>query len=64
MKGISFITDEKNNKTAVIIDLKTFESKNEEVHEYLDVLIAESRKNEPVIDWETAKKQLKKSGKL
>ncbi len=64
MKGISFITDEKNKKTAIVIDLKTMESKNEEVHEYLDVLIAESRKNEPTINWETAKKQLKKSGKL
>ncbi len=64
MKGISFITDEKNKKTAIVIDLKTIESKNEEVHEYLDVLIAESRKNESVIDWQMAKKQLKKAGKL
>ena len=64
MKGISFITDEKNKKTAIVIDIKTIESKNEEVHEYLDVLIAESRKNEPVMDWQTAKKQLKKAGKL
>ena len=64
MKGISFITDEKNKKTAIVIDIKTIESKNEEVHEYLDVLIAETRKNEPVMGWQIAKKQLKKAGKL
>ena len=44
MKGISYITDNKNRKKAV--------------------LIAESRKEDEVISWEEAKKQLKKKGRL
>jgi len=64
MKGISYITDEKNRKKAVVIDLKTIEEHDEEVHEFIDVLIAESRKNDEVISWQEAKSQLRKKGKL
>jgi hypothetical protein len=64
MKGISYITDERNRKKAVVIDLKTIEQHEEEVHEFIDVLIAESRKDDDVISWEDAKKQLSKKGRL
>lgn len=64
MKGISYITDEKNHKTAVVIDLKAIEKREEEIHEFIDVLIAESRKGDELISWTDAKKQLKKKGKL
>lgn len=64
MKGISYITDNKNRKKAVVIELKTIEQHEEEVHEFIDVLIAESRKEDEVISWEEAKKQLKKKGRL
>jgi hypothetical protein len=64
MKGISYLTDAKNNKTAVVIDLKSLKKNEEEIHELLDVLIAESRKDDELISWESAKKQLKKKGKL
>ncbi len=64
MKGISYITDDKNRKKAVVIELKTIEQYEEEVHEFIDVLIAESRKDDEVISWEEAKRQLKKKGKL
>jgi len=64
MKGISYITDDKNRKKAVVIDLKTIEDHDNDVHEFIDVLIAESRKNDEMISWENAKKQLKKKGKL
>ena len=64
MKGISYITDEKNHKKAVVIDLKTIEEREEEVHEFIDVLIAESRKGDELISWAEAKKELKKKGKL
>lgn len=64
MKGISYITDEKNNKKALVIDLKVLEEKDEEVHEFIDVLVAESRKDDEVISWDKAKEQLKKKGKL
>ncbi len=59
MKGISYITDDKNNKKALVIDLKMLEEKDEEVHEYIDVLVAESRKGDELISWDKAKEQLK-----
>jgi len=64
MKGISYITDDKNHKKAVVIDLKAIEDREEEVHEFIDVLIAESRKGDEQISWEEAKRHLKKKGKL
>lgn len=64
MKGISYITDGKNHKRAVVIDLKTIEEHEEAVHDFIDVLIAESRKGDEKISWEAAKKVLKKKGKL
>ena len=64
MKGISYITDDKNNKTALVIDLKNLEKNEEEIHEIIDVLVAESRKDDELIDWEVAKKKLRKKGKL
>lgn len=64
MKGVNYITDEKDRRKAVVIDLKTIEQNEESIHELIDILSAESRKNDKLIDWETAKKQLKKSGKL
>ncbi|HWY11645.1 MAG TPA: hypothetical protein VN026_09990 [Bacteroidia bacterium] len=60
MKGISYITDEKNKKKAVVIDLKTIEHNDEDVHEFIDVLVAESRKYDEKISWEDAKKILRK----
>lgn len=60
MKGISYITDKKNHKTALVIDLKTIEQHDEKVHEFIDVLIAVSRKNDEAVSWETAKKHLRK----
>jgi len=64
MKGISYIIDNNNHKKSVVIDLKTIEEHEEEVHELIDVLIAESRKDDELISWETAKKQLKKNNKI
>ncbi len=64
MKGVSYITDNSNNKTAVVIDLKLIEKHDEAVHEFIDVLVAESRKNDEVINWSEAKKILKKKGKF
>jgi hypothetical protein len=64
MKGISYLTDDKNKKKAVVIDLKDIEKNEEQIHEFIDVLVAESRKNDELVNWEEAKKQLKKKGKL
>jgi len=64
MKGVNFITDDKNRRKAVIIELKTIEQHQEEIEDFLDVIIAESRKDEPKRSWEEVKKSLKKKGKL
>ena len=64
MKGISYITDEKNRKTAVVIDLKTFNKHEEEIEDLLDIIIAASRKDEVSIPFEKVVKSLKKKGKL
>lgn len=64
MKGVNFITDDKNRRTAVIIDLKTIEQHQEEVEDLLDVIVAESRKEEPKRSWDDVKKSLRKKGKL
>ena len=64
MKGVSFVTDDKNRKRAVIIELKTIEQNQEAVEDLLDVIVAESRRDEPKKDWNDVKKSLKKKGKL
>ena len=64
MKGISYITDDKNQKTAVVIELKTLEKHNEDLEDFLDGLIAESRKGEEKVPLSSVIKNLKKAGKL
>jgi hypothetical protein len=49
MKGISYLTDDNNNKKALVIDLKDLEKNEEEIHEMIDVLVAESRKKDELI---------------
>jgi hypothetical protein len=64
MKGVNFVTDNNNRRTAVIIELKTIKKHPEDVEDFLDGIIAESRKDEPKRSWEDVKKSLKKKGKL
>jgi hypothetical protein len=64
MKGVSYITDASNKRTAVLIELKTIERHQKDVEDLLDALVAESRKDEPKRSWEEVKKSLKKKGKL
>ena len=37
MKGISYITDDSNKKKSIVIDFKTIEKHEEEVHEFIDL---------------------------
>lgn len=64
MKGVSYITDDKNRKKAIIIDLKTIEQHPDEVDDILDAIVASARKEEPKRSWEDVKKTLKANGKL
>lgn len=59
MNGISYITDEANNRKLLVIDLKAFKKHSGEIHEFIDVLVAESRKNDESVSWEDAKFSLR-----
>ena len=64
MKGVRYITDSKNRKKSVVIDLKTIEKYDENIEDLFDVIIAESRKDETSVSWDDVKKKLKSKGKL
>ena len=64
MKGVSFVTNDKNEKIAVQIDLKFIEKHQEAIEDLLDGIIAESRKNEEKVPLSKVISNLKKSGKL
>jgi hypothetical protein len=63
MKGVSFVMNDKNEKIAVQIDLKTL-AKYQEIEDILDIIIAENRKNDKDISWEQGKRELKRARKL
>lgn len=48
MKGIDFVIDETGKKKAVVLDLAEWGEIWEDIH---DVLVSESRKDEPSIRW-------------
>jgi hypothetical protein len=64
MKGISFVTNEKNEKIAVQIDLKAIGKHQKAIEDLLDGIIAESRKDEEKIPLSKVISKLKKTGKL
>jgi hypothetical protein len=64
MKGVSFVTNDKNERIAVQIDMKMFGKQQEEIDDMVDTIRAESRKNDEDVSWSAAKKELKKAGKL
>jgi hypothetical protein len=63
MKGISFVTNDKNEKIAVQIDLKALEKYQETMEDLLDGIIAESRKDEEKIPLEDFLNKLSKRDK-
>jgi len=64
MKGVSYITNNKNQRKAVIIELKSIEDNDEEIHDLIDMLVAESRKDDTKRSWTDVKRSLKKKGKI
>ena len=64
MKGVTFITDETHNKRFVQIDLDRLEKYQDEIEDLLDVIVAESRKDDEEVSWNELKKQLRAEGKL
>lgn len=58
MDAITILKDETHNKKLIQIDIQEV-SKNEELLEDLfDIIISESRKDDELISWEEAKKEL------
>ena len=64
MKGVTILTDEKNKRKILQVDIKEVVKNPEKFEDLMDVIIAEARKDEKKIPWGTVKQQLKKSGKL
>jgi hypothetical protein len=64
MKGVKYVTDEKNNKVAVQIEMKVLEKYDEEIEDLLDGIIAESKKDEVRVPLSKVISNLKKKGKL
>lgn len=58
------MTNDKNERIAVQIELKTLNKHQEAIEDLLDAIIAESRKDDEDVSWEDAKKELSKAGKL
>jgi len=61
MNGIQYLTNEAGERTYVLIDLKEYGELWEDFH---DGILAEQRKNEPLVDWEEVKRQLAHSDEL
>ena len=55
MKGIQFVVDDAGKKKAVLIDLEEW---GELWEDFYDVLIAQSRKDEPIVAWEDLKAEM------
>ena len=54
IKGIQYIVDDKGNKKSVILDLEKW---GEYWEDFYDILVSESRRDEPNISWEKLKKE-------
>jgi hypothetical protein len=63
MKGISFLTNGKNERIAVQIDYSLFKNHEQEIEDILDVIIAEERQKEESMPFEKVASKLKKKSK-
>jgi len=64
MKGLQFVIDETGKKKAVVIDLAEWGELWEDIY---DVQVSQSRKDEPMVDWEDLKAKMTeepKAGRL
>lgn len=64
MKGVTIFTDEQKNKKILLVDVDAIVKNPDEFEDFIDILVAERRRHEPKVSWETVKKNLKKKGKL
>jgi hypothetical protein len=65
MEGVTILRDETSNKRYVQIDLELITNHDgEEILDLIDVIIAESRKDEETVTLEEVTADLKRLGKL
>ena len=57
MKGVEFVVDDSGKRKAVLIDLEQWGDLWED---FYDVLVSESRKNEPTVPWTELKAEKEK----
>ena len=55
MKGIQFVVDDPGRKRAVLIDLSEWGEIWEDIY---DVLVSQSRRDEPTISWDDLKAEM------
>lgn len=63
MKGISILYDAKGRKRQLQIDIALIEKNPELVEDILDVIVCESRRNEPAIPFSEMKRRMLKPKK-
>ena len=63
MKGINYVTDEKNRKVAVQINLNLLDNYQQKLEDLLDIIVAESRKDDDEITIEEVEKRMNKKSK-
>jgi len=54
LKGIKFIVDNRGRKKSVVLDIKKWGKYWED---FYDILVSDSRRNQPAISWEKIKKE-------
>ncbi len=64
MKGVDFIIDEHKNKKAVIIEMKVLDKFQDQIEDLLDGLVAENRRNEQTVSFDSVKSKLKALNKI
>jgi hypothetical protein len=57
MRGIQYVVDDSGRKKAVIIDLEEW---GELWEDFSDILVSETRREEPVVRWEKLKAETMK----
>jgi hypothetical protein len=55
LKGVQYVTDSSGKRIAVLISLEEWGEIWEDLY---DVLVSESRKDEPTVSWETLKAEM------
>ena len=58
MDAITILKDETHNKRLIQVDLQELSKDEELIEDLFDVIISEIRKNDQLISWEEAKKEL------